>query len=58
MLLPVEKNRCQALGTTAIVCKMIRKDRQMIAYLLWLIDLVTVLVSEWVSDYLNAQLND
>ena len=46
MLLPVEKNRFQALGTTAIVCKMIRKDRQMIAYLLWLIDLVTVLVSE------------
>ena len=46
MLLPVEKNRCQALGTTAIVCKMIRKDRQMIAYLLWLIDLVTVLLSE------------
>ena len=30
----------------------------MIAYVLWLIDLVTVLVSEWVSDYLTAQLND
>ena len=30
----------------------------MIAYLLWLIDLVTVLVSEWVTNYLTAQLND